>query len=295
MIRKILLYGKKINDMQISYLLTLIDKLRAENIEIFFHKDIFDYVTERFAYSEVFPVLTTTEDLLQNKIDLLLSIGGDGTILHSAVLIKNSGIPILGINLGRLGFLAIVEKGWIAEAVDKLIAQEYTIEKRSLLQLNSDPELFRGENIALNDFTVHKSSSPSVIVVHTYLNDKFLSSYWVDGLIISTPTGSTGYSLSCGGPIVFPGSGTFIITPVAPHNLTMRPIVVPDSSIIRLEIESRSDSILCSLDSRYESISSDYRLTIKKCDYYVNLVVFEGLNFSNNIQNKLNWGTDKRN
>jgi NAD+ kinase len=295
LIRKILIYGKKINDMQIAYLHILISKLRTENIEIFFHRDIYDCVKKRFSFTEVFPVLVTTEDLVLNKIDLLLSIGGDGTILHSAVLIKNSGIPILGINLGRLGFLAIVEKSWILEAVDKLVQQEYTIEKRSLLELSSDPELFRGANIALNDFTVHKSSSPSVIVVHTYLNDKFLSSYWVDGLIISTPTGSTGYSLSCGGPIVFPGSGTFIITPVAPHNLTMRPIVVPDSSVIRFEIESRSDSILCSLDSRYESISSDYRLTIKKCEYYINLIVFEGLNFSNNIQNKLNWGTDKRN
>jgi len=295
LIRKIVLYGKKINDMQIAYLHIIINKLRTENIEVFFHTDIYECVKERFSFTEVFPVLATTDDLVQNKIDLLLSIGGDGTILHSAVLIKNSGIPILGINLGRLGFLAIVEKSWILEAVDKLVLQEYTIEKRSLLELNSDPELFRGENIALNDFTVHKSSSPSVIVVHTYLNDKFLSSYWVDGLIISTPTGSTGYSLSCGGPIVFPGSGTFIITPVAPHNLTMRPIVVPDNSVIRLEIESRSDSILCSLDSRYQSISSDYRLTIKKCEYSINLIVFEGLNFSKNIQNKLNWGTDKRN
>ena len=281
--------------MHISYLYTILDKLRSENIDIYFHKEINDHLVEKHNFTELFPVLISTDELILNKIDILLSIGGDGTILNSAVLIKNSGIPILGINLGRLGFLAIVEKNWILEAIDKLISQEFTIEKRSLLELNSNPKLFKGENIALNDFTVHKSSSPSVIVVHTYLNDKFLSSYWVDGLIVSTPTGSTGYSLSCGGPIVFPGSGTFIITPVAPHNLTMRPIVVPDNSLIRFEIESRSDSILCSLDSRYETISSEQRLTINKCDYYVNLVVFEGLNFSNNIQNKLNWGSDKRN
>ncbi|MGE5356932.1 MAG: NAD kinase [Deltaproteobacteria bacterium] len=295
MIKRILLYGKKINDMQLAYIDILIEKLRAEKIDIFFYSEFYEHIKGKKSISGEHPVLTTTEDLIDNRIDLLISIGGDGTILNSAILIQNTGIPILGINLGRLGFLAIVEKNWIIQAVDKLIAHEFTLEQRSLLELNAQPELFIGQNIALNDFTVHKSTSPSVIVVHTYLNNKFLSSYWVDGLIISTPTGSTGYSLSCGGPIVFPGSGTFIITPVAPHNLTMRPIVVPDSSEIKLEIETRSDSILCSLDSRYESINSDYRLMIKKCDFRISLVVFEGLSFSDNIQNKLNWGTDKRN
>jgi NAD+ kinase len=281
--------------MQLAYLHTLIEKLEVEKIKIYFHIELYEHIKNNHTLNFNFPVLNDTNELINEKIDLLLSIGGDGTILHSAVLVKNSGTPILGINLGRLGFLAIVEKNWINQAIDKLVSHEFKIEKRSLLQLNSTPDLFSGENIALNDFTVHKSSSPSVIVVHTYLNDKFLSSYWVDGLIISTPTGSTGYSLSCGGPIVFPGSGTFIITPVAPHNLTMRPLVVPDTSEIKLEIESRSDSILCSLDSRYESISSEYSLRIKKCDYSINLIVFDGLNFSDNIQNKLNWGTDKRN
>lgn len=280
--------------MQFPYLKILIDKMQQENLEIFFHAEIMNSHLKMKEFKS-FPVLKTTDDLSENQIDLLISFGGDGTILHSTVLIKDSGIPILGINLGRLGFLAIVEKEKISEAIDKIVAQEFTLEKRSLLQFDSQPQLFSGQNFALNDFTVHKSSSPSVIVVHTFLNDKFLSSYWVDGLIVSTPTGSTGYSLSCGGPIVFPGSGTFIITPVAPHNLTMRPIVVPDSSVLRFEIESRGSSVLCSLDARYESIPPDMRLEIRKSNFNVQLLVFEGLNFSNNIQNKLNWGTDKRN
>lgn len=280
--------------MQIPYLKILIEKMLLENLEIFFHNEIMESHPKMKEFNS-FPILKTTEDLTENQIDLLISFGGDGTILHSTVLIKNSGIPILGINLGRLGFLAIVEKEKISEAIDKILAHEFTIEKRSLLQFDSKPQLFSGQNFALNDFTVHKSSSPSVIVVHTFLNDKFLSSYWVDGLIVSTPTGSTGYSLSCGGPIVFPGSGTFIITPVAPHNLTMRPIVVPDNSVLRFEIESRGSSVLCSLDARYESIPPDMRLEIRKCNFFIQLIVFEGLNFSNNIQNKLNWGTDKRN
>ena len=280
---------------QVSYLDLLVEQLQQGGIDIFFHSKLYHLITYEYSFSHKFPVLNCTDDLLYSKIDLLLSVGGDGTMLHSALLAKDTGVPMLGINLGRLGFLAIVEKNRIQEAIVRLVAGEYTIESRSLLQLNTDPQIFPGENIALNDCTVHKSMSPSVIIVRMYLNDKFLSSYWVDGLIVSTQTGSTGYSLSCGGPILFPGTDAFIITPVAPHNLTMRPIVVPGDSILRLEIESRSDKIMCSLDSRYEQISCNHHLTIQKTDYQVNLLVFEGLDFSYSIQNKLNWGTDRRN
>lgn len=280
---------------QVSYLDLLVEQLQKEGIVVFFHSMIHRLMINEHAYNQNFRVLNCTEDLLSSEIDLLLSVGGDGTMLHSALLAKDTGIPMLGINLGRLGFLAIVEKNRIREAVAKLVSGQYSIESRTLLQLYTDPQIFPGENIALNDCTVHKSLSPSVIIVKMYLNDKFLSSYWVDGLIISTQTGSTGYSLSCGGPILFPGTDAFIITPVAPHNLTMRPIVVPGDSVLRLEIESRSEKIMCSLDSRYEQINRDLHLTVKKSDYQVKLLVFEGLDFSYSIQNKLNWGTDRRN
>ena len=280
---------------QVSYLDLLIEQLQKKGVDVFFHSKLNHLINDEYSFNQKFPVLTCTEDLLCSHIDLLLSVGGDGTMLHSALLAKDSGIPMLGINLGRLGFLAIVEKNMIQEAVGKLVEGQYTIESRSLLQLNTEPQIFPGENIALNDCTVHKSLSPSVITVRTFLNDKFLSSYWVDGLIVSTQTGSTGYSLSCGGPILFPGTDAFIITPVAPHNLTMRPIVVPGDSVLRLEIESRSEKIMCSLDSRYEQISCDHHLTIQKSAYEVKLLVFAGLDFSYSIQNKLNWGTDRRN
>ena len=293
--KRILIYGKEIKNPHLKYVEILLHKLNQEDIEVFFYKPFLSHLNDDFDFKKEYKTISRTKELKQFNINILLSIGGDGTILSSAVLIKDSNVPILGINLGRLGFLAIIEKNRIIKAIDNIIAGNYTIEKRSMVELISKPEIFGGENFALNDFTVHKSSSSSVIVVHTYLNDKYLSTYWVDGLIVSTPTGSTGYSLSCGGPIVFPGSGNLIITPVAPHNLTMRPIVVPDTSEISFEIEGRTDSFLCTLDSRYETITPKHKLTIKKCDFPINLIVFEGYDFSENIQNKLNWGSDKRN
>ncbi len=290
-----MIYGQKIDSEHLKYLDIVVDKLQKENIDIYFYGKFLDFLKNEFDFEKDFKEVSKSEEISQNKIELLLSIGGDGTILHSAILVKDTKTPILGINLGRLGFLAIVEKNKIIDAIDDILAKEYKIEKRTLIELNSEPRIFGDNNIALNDFTVHKSSSSSVITVHTYLNDNFLGSYWVDGLIVSTPTGSTGYSLSCGGPIIFPGSGNFVITPVAPHNLTMRPIVVPDSSVISFDIESRSDKVLCTLDSRYETITTKYKLSIKKSKYSINLMVLKGHGFSKSIQNKLNWGKDKRN
>jgi len=294
-VKRILIYGKILKDAHLKYLDVLLKKLKKEGVEIFFYKEFLEYLLKDLQFEESFPVLSDTVGLINNNIDILFSIGGDGTILNSAILVKDSGIPILGINLGRLGFLAIVEKNNIDEAIDNIKSGNYSLQERSLLKLESNTNLFGDENYALNDFTLHKSSSSSVITVHTYLNGSYLNTYWVDGLIVSTPTGSTGYSLSCGGPIVFPGSDTFIITPVAPHNLTMRPIVVPDNSELSFEVEARSDSFLCTLDSRFETISSEHTLTIKKANFDISLIIFEGYEFSKNIRNKLNWGNDKRN
>ena len=293
--KRIVIYGKNIKKPHLKYLDILLRKLNKQEVQIYFYAEFMKYLRQHYDYKNDYELIFDNKQLVQKKIDLLLSFGGDGTILDSTVLVKDSGIPVLGINLGRLGFLAIVEKNNIEEAIDNIMSGNYLIQDRSLLQLESDPPIFEGENFALNDFTIHKSDAPSVIAVHTYLNDKYLSTYWVDGLIISTPTGSTGYSLSCGGPIVFPGSGNFIITPVAPHNLTMRSLVVPDTSELSFEIESRSDKVLCTLDARYLTITSSYKLKVKKAPFKVSLIVFEGYDFSKNLQNKLNWGNDKRN
>ena len=293
--KRVLLFGQNLKDSHLKFLKALLQKLSREDIDIYFYSPFLHYLKKELDFDRKFSHLSNTEELISNKIDFVISIGGDGTMLNSAVLVHDSDIPIIGINLGRLGFLAIVEKNHIDEAIDNIITGNYVLQERSLLQLQSKPRLFGDDNFALNDFTMHKSASSSVIVVHTYLDGKFLNTYWADGLIVSTPTGSTGYSLSCGGPIVFPGSGNFIITPVAPHNLTMRPIVVPDNSELTFEVETRTDSFLVTLDSRFETITQKHKLTIKKAGFKINLIVFEGYEFSKSIRNKLNWGNDKRN
>jgi NAD+ kinase len=294
-VKRILIYGNYIKSSHLQYLDILVEKLKKNDIEIFFYEEFLNFLTGKFDYPDDYNSISNTNELIRNKIDVVLSIGGDGTILNSAVLVKNSNVPILGINLGRLGFLAIVEKNKINDAIDSLLSGNYKIQKRSLIELVSEPDIFGDENFALNDFTIHKREAPSVIAVHTYLDGKYLNTYWADGLIVSTPTGSTGYSLSCGGPIVFPGSGNFIITPVAPHNLTMRPLVIPDDSELSLEIEGRTDNFLCTMDSRYKKITAEYKLILKKADFLINIIVFEGYDFTKNLQNKLNWGNDKRN
>jgi NAD+ kinase len=227
--------------------------------------------------------------------DILITIGGDGTILDTITSVGSSNIPILGINTGRLGFLANNAKENVEHVIDLLLAGDYFLEKRSLLSLNTDDNLFEQYNFAMNEITIHKKDSSSMIQLHTYVDDLFLNTYWSDGLIISTPTGSTAYSLSCGGPILDPKSKNFIINPIAPHNLTARPIIIPDDSKIRIEVEGRDEEFLVTLDSRSKTITNKYQLNISKADFTINLVQFGNQNFYKTIRNKLYWGQDKRN
>jgi NAD+ kinase len=201
----------------------------------------------------------------------------------------------MGINAGRLGFLAGVGKAEAEPAIDALLTGAFTLDKRSLLQLDSNNNLFDGNNFALNEFTLHKKSTSSMIVIHTYLNGDFLTSYWADGLIVSTPTGSTAYNLSCNGPILVPSTENFVITPVAPHNLNIRPLVIPDNSILSFEIEGRSNTFLCTLDSRMETIEASTQIAIKKANYVFNLIRLNDENFLSTLRNKMNWGKDQRN
>jgi NAD+ kinase len=229
------------------------------------------------------------------KTEILISLGGDGTILEALTFIKNTQTPILGINFGRLGFLANVGKEQIHQAIDIVARGKYLIDKRSLLELNSNKPLFGNMNFALNEMTIQRKDQSSMITVKTFLNGELLNAYWADGLIISTPTGSTGYSLSCGGPILYPTSGNFVITPVAPHNLNVRPIVVSDDVILSFEVSGRGNSFLCTLDSRFETIDSSYQIAIKKAPFTANLVRLTDMNFISSLKNKLNWGIDQRN
>ena len=229
------------------------------------------------------------------SIDCLISLGGDGTLLDTVTLVKETGIPVLGINYGRLGFLANIGKEELHSALEALVQRKYVLDKRTLLHLDADIPLFDDCPYALNEFSLHKKDTSPMIKVHTYLNGEFLNTYWADGLIVATPTGSTGYSLSCNGPVVFPESASFVITPVAPHNLNIRPIIVPDNTIVSFEIEGRTDGFLCTLDSRRELVPKEIQLAVKKETFGINLIRFNENNFLQTLRNKLSWGLDKRN
>jgi NAD+ kinase len=234
---------------------------------------------------------------LDASFDIMISIGGDGTILRAATLVRDSGIPILGINAGRLGFLAMVQKDEIAEFLQLIIEKKYTISERNLISLTGTPDIpeISDINFAMNEISVSRKDTTSMITIETYLNDEFLNSYWADGLIISTPTGSTGYSLSCGGPILTPNVTSLVITPIAPHNLNARPLVIPDDTVIRLKITGREEHYLVSLDSRIASVKNESVLTIRKTPFKIKMVEIHEETFLKTLRNKLLWGEDKRN
>lgn len=229
------------------------------------------------------------------SLELLISIGGDGTLLESVAHIGKTEIPVLGINTGRLGFLATISRDETEDALEQVLKKSYTLDKRAVLRLETDHGLFGPMNFALNDFTVVKKDTSAMITIHTFIDGEFLNSYWADGIIVSTPTGSTGYSLSCNGPLIFPRSGNFVLTPVSPHNLTVRPIIVSDTSEISFQVDGRSKKFLVTLDSRFATVDNTVKLTIRKADFIVNLVQLEGHHYFKTLRQKLNWGLDIRN
>jgi NAD+ kinase len=287
---KIGLYAKVINTSSQKQLVeNIIEFLRTEGVDVFLHQNISELFNGKFKCKEFETILKS--DL---EIDFLVTVGGDGTILDTIEIAGNSKTPIIGINTGRLGFLANVNTDAFKIAFKDLANGNFSLDKRALLQLESNIDLF-GFNYALNDFVLHKKESSSMITVHAFLNGEPLNSYWADGLIIATPTGSSGYSLSCGGPIIFPKASNFVVTPIAPHNLNVRPIVIPDDQVLSFEIEGRSNSFLASLDSRSVTINNHVQIAIKKADFHVNLVRFEGDSFLKTLRNKMLWGVDHRN
>lgn len=228
-------------------------------------------------------------------VSLLISIGGDGTLLDTVELTAERGTPVLGINTGRLGFLSNTQVEDAEDAVSAFLKGAHSIEERSLLRLTSPEDLFQHAPLALNEIAIHKHDTSSMITIHAYLDGEFLNSYWADGLIISTPTGSTAYSLSCGGPIIDPRSKSFVITPIAPHNLNVRPFVVRDNGEITLKVDGREGSYLLSMDSRSVDLDENIELKICRNDSGMNLVTFEGQDFLNTLRQKLSWGLDQRN
>ncbi|MCW3086327.1 MAG: ATP-NAD/AcoX kinase [Bacteroidetes bacterium] len=291
---KVAIYGRSTNDNLSEHIQLLFDQLNKFKTEIFIYAPFYTFIKKKLSISGHIKTFETHEDI-NAKVDYMLSLGGDGTFLESITFVRHSGIPILGINTGRLGFLANVAKIEINDAIEALVNKKYSIEKRALLSVTKPENLFGEVNYGLNELTILKKDSSAMVTIHTYINGDYLNSYFADGLIVATPTGSTAYSLSCGGPLVMPGSQNFVITPIAPHNLNVRPLVISDNNIITLKIQGRSPNYLVSLDSRSETIDDSVELTLQKADFYMHLIKLENQSFFNTMRNKLLWGLDKRN
>lgn len=269
---------------------------KNNDVEMVIESDFLQMLYDKKIIENEYNTFSSHDDL-DSSYDMLISIGGDGTMLRAVTLVRNSGVPILGINAGRLGFLATVQKENIAAFMQFVIDKKYTISKRTLLSLSCNPEnkAIEGLNFALNEITVGRKDTTSMITIETYLDNEFLTSYWADGLIIATPTGTTGYSLSCGGPIVTPDVKSLVITPIAPHNLNARPLVIPDTTEIRIKVSGREEQYLISLDSRITSATNDTILTIKKTNFQINMVEIPEETFFKTLRTKLLWGEDRRN
>ena len=291
---KIAIYSRGIENNQLQDIQLLITALKTYDAEPVFYQDFFNLFYSAITLEGKYSTFTAGQDL-DPTIDCLISLGGDGTLLDTVTLVKDSGIPVLGINYGRLGFLASIGRDELNAAINALVHRKYVLDNRTLLHVDANVQLFGDTPYALNEFTLHKKDSSPMIKIHTYLNGEFLNTYWADGLIVATPTGSTGYSLSCNGPVVFPESASFVITPVAPHNLNIRPIIVPDNTIVSFEVEGRTDGFLCTLDSRKEIVSKEIQLAVKKETFGINLIRLNENNFLQTLRNKLSWGLDKRN
>lgn len=290
---RIAIHGRKFIDDSIVYIQEVFDELNIKKTDIYLSEGFNDIISQSSIKTGNKEIYKDHDDL--SEMDFFISLGGDGTLLETITHVGSLEIPILGINTGRLGFLATTPKTNIKSAIDALFKNFYSYDFRTLIQLESDQDVFKNLNFGLNEFAILKKDTSSMIVVHTYIDGEYLNSYWADGLIVSTPTGSTGYSISCGGPVVLPQSNNFIITPVSPHNLNVRPMVVSDSSIISFEIEGRSKNFLVSLDSRSCTVDDSIQMAVKKGNFKVKLIKLNGYNYLDTLRQKLNWGLDIRN
>ena len=293
---KVAIYGQYYQNSTEPIIRDIFVFFNENNVEMVIEESFLKLLYEKQLIKKEYNTFQSHTEL-DASFDIMISIGGDGTILRAATLVRDSGIPILGINAGRLGFLAMVQKDEIAEFLQLIIEKKYTISERTLISLTGKPDIpeISDINFAMNEISVSRKDTTSMITIETYLNDEFLNSYWADGLIISTPTGSTGYSLSCGGPILTPNVSSLVITPIAPHNLNARPLVIPDDTVIRLKVTGREEHYLVSLDSRIASVKNESELTIQKTPFKIKMVEIHEETFLKTLRNKLLWGEDKRN
>ena len=293
-IMKIALYGKAFGPDYDDLMRDVLRLLKESNIDIMVYEPFWKDIKHCFDDSYEFAFFNSSDDI-RNRVDVLFSFGGDGTILDSVPLIRDSGIPVLGINTGTLGFLASVSPQGTSEAVKNIISGNYDIEKRSLIQIYDPENVFNGINYALNEISICRKNSGSLIVVEVYIDDMLLNTYWADGIILATPTGSTAYSMSLGGPIMTPNADSFLITPIAAHNLSVRPVVIPGTSSVKIKVGGRCDAFALGLDSRIVLADKSMNIEIKKTDFTFNMIRMPDKNFFETIRKKLLWGNDLRN
>lgn len=294
--KKVAIFGQAYKNTDRRYFEILIENLNKYSVEIIIEKGFVSILRDLGVENLNYTTFSKHEDL-DTTFDLLFTLGGDGTILNAATLVKDLNIPILGINTGRLGFLATVQKKEIENTIASLIANEYTTQERAVLEIKTnDPNIdFHNINFALNEVTIARKNSTSMIGVEAYLNNEYLTTYWSDGLVVATPTGSTGYSLSCHGPIIMPESNNFVLTPIAPHNLSARPLVIPDNTVVKLKIIGREKEFFLSLDSRVSTVPFEIELTLSKAPFQIKIIQLDQQTFISTLRSKLFWGEDKRN
>ena len=288
------IYSRKIAKKDIDFISQLIVYMKKLGWKPIFEKELKENLINKFKISIDGDTFSSKNDF-KSGIDLVISLGGDGTFLKTVSYIRSSGVPILGINTGRLGFLANTNSEYFETVLDQVQRKDYVYQQRSLLEVNTEDNIFGEDNYALNELAVHKRDTSSMITVHASLDGKYLNSYWADGLIVATPTGSTAYSLSCGGPIVTPGCAVHILSPIAPHNLNVRPVVVPDNMPIKLSVDGRDRKYLLTLDSHSKTVGKGTEITLQKANFMVNVIKFEENNFLDTIRKKMMWGIDGRN
>ncbi|MGY4386023.1 NAD+ kinase [Pedobacter sp. UYP24] len=290
----IAIYGREFNNSVLPFVQEVFTVLEQYDTPILVHKQYLDFISDKIKLPDNIITFQDHKEL-PGKTAVLISLGGDGTLLDTLALVRDSGIPVIGINFGRLGFLASINKDEIKTAIEAIHNKNYSLDKRTLLNFSSKQGLFGDVNFALNDVTIHRRDNSAMMLIHAYMNNEFVNSYWADGLIIATPTGSTAYSLSCGGPIIYPSSQNFVVTPIAPHNLNVRPLIVPDDVSLTFEIEARSAKFLVSCDSRTETVDRSVKITLNKASFHVNLIRLNEESYLTTLRNKLLWGIDTRN
>ncbi|MCL4126650.1 UNVERIFIED_CONTAM: hypothetical protein GTU68_056531, partial [Idotea baltica] len=292
---KVAIYGLNNQDDALDAVEELLQELKKEHAEVWIEEDFHSVLASR--NTTIKHSTFTTTSGLDGSFDMFVSFGGDGTILRATTFVRDLGIPIVGVNTGRLGFLSTFKKEEVRKVVTEFLSGSYRVVERSLVEVSAGFEIpeFEIMNFALNEVSVSRKDTTSMITIETYLDDEYLTSYWADGLIISTPTGSTGYSLSCGGPVIVPSAKSLVLTPIAPHNLNARPLVISDDTVIRLKVSGREENHLVSLDSRLASIENEQEITVRRADFTIKMIEYTSESFLKTLRNKLLWGEDRRN